>query len=80
MPQGATISIERGSNGRAAPHRRSSVQDAGYNGDGTGWGSLCSAIWPRATASCRSAVRKRHSEIAGRRLPSRATARSASAA
>lgn len=80
MPQGATISIGWGSNGRAAPHRRSSVQDTGYDGEGTGWGSLCSAIWPRAPASCRSAVCKCHSEIAGRRLPSRATARRASAA
>lgn len=56
MPQGATISIGWGSNGRAAPHRRSSVQDTGYDREGTGWGSLCSAIWPRAPASCRSAV------------------------
>lgn len=77
MPQGATVALGLGSKG--APHR-APVRGAGYRGVAAGCGSLCSASWPRATASCRSAVLRCHNEIAGRRPPSRATALSASAA
>lgn len=72
MPHGATVVVGPGSMG--AP-RRSPVRGVGYRGDAAG-----SASWPRATASCRSAVLRCHNEIAGRRPPSRAAALSASAA
>jgi len=77
MPHGASVVLGPGSKG--AP-RRSPVRGAAYRRDAAGWGSLCSASWSRATASCRSAVLRCHNEIAGRRPPSRATALIASAA
>lgn len=78
MPQGATISIGLGPKG--TPRRAAGSRFEDHSGDAANGGSLTSASRLRATASCRSAVLRCHNQILGRRLPSRATTRSASAA